>query len=190
MKQLISPGATREDYMRNGHSVVKQGTQGSAIITVPNGLSVARLVLGACFPWIPFSWRLVVIFVALLTDLLDGWAARFWGACSLSGRMLDPIADKVFVVTVMGTCLAEGKLTVTEVMLVGMRDMIVIVGAAVGLLLRMWPTFSRMAPTLLGKTTTFAQFAFFLFLVDGLQYRSLAFALAEVDRATQCCPRR
>jgi cardiolipin synthase len=47
-------------------------------------------------------WVALAIFVAAaVTDLLDGWAARFYGEQSELGRMLDPIADKLLV----GACL-------------------------------------------------------------------------------------
>jgi CDP-diacylglycerol--glycerol-3-phosphate 3-phosphatidyltransferase len=35
--------------------------------------------------------------VAAVTDFLDGWLARRWGVTSLTGAILDPIADKILV---------------------------------------------------------------------------------------------
>jgi cardiolipin synthase len=47
-------------------------------------------------------WVALAIFIAAaVTDLLDGWAARYYGEQSELGRMLDPIADKLLV----GACL-------------------------------------------------------------------------------------
>lgn len=47
-------------------------------------------------------WVALAIFIAAaVTDLLDGWAARYYGEQSKLGRMLDPIADKLLV----GACL-------------------------------------------------------------------------------------
>lgn len=47
-------------------------------------------------------WTAFVIFVvACITDYLDGYLARIWGQQSALGRMLDPIADKLLVGTVL-----------------------------------------------------------------------------------------
>src|SRR5438309_11201837 len=66
-------------------------------LTMPNALSFARVVLGLWFPLLPPSWRLPVIIVAVLTDLLDGAAGRYFGVCSRTGKVLDPVADKIFM---------------------------------------------------------------------------------------------
>jgi CDP-diacylglycerol--glycerol-3-phosphate 3-phosphatidyltransferase len=42
-----------------------------------------------------FAFAALVI--AAVTDFLDGWLARRWGAVSLVGAILDPIADKILV---------------------------------------------------------------------------------------------
>ena len=45
-------------------------------LTVPNALTTARLLLGVCFPLFPESWRLPVVGIAMVTDMLDGAAGR------------------------------------------------------------------------------------------------------------------
>ncbi|MFM7208142.1 MAG: CDP-diacylglycerol--glycerol-3-phosphate 3-phosphatidyltransferase [Planctomycetaceae bacterium] len=71
------------------------------ILTVPNVLSLARLVLAMVFfaavergrP-VPAFWLFVV---AASTDWLDGWYARRFGQVSRLGRIFDPLVDKVIV---------------------------------------------------------------------------------------------
>lgn len=73
---------------------------------VPNGLSYLRFALGpVMIPFLAFAggegspdWGTVGLVVALaLTDMLDGLVARSTGKTSVLGRVLDPLADVVFL---------------------------------------------------------------------------------------------
>ena len=135
------------------------------LAALPNTLSLARLVLGLTFPWIPPGWRVGVVVVAVVTDLFDGAASRWFHAASTTGRILDPVADKVFVLSAVGTLVWEGTLGLWEAVLVGLRDLAVLAGGA-WLWLRQGRSALRgLAPTLLGKVVTGAQFGFFLVLL-------------------------
>lgn len=153
-------------------------SRASPLALVPNALSLLRLGLGLCFPWLPSSWRLAVVVVALLTDMLDGATGRLLGVCSDSGRVLDPVADKVFMLSVVATLLAEGLLGVGELLLLGLRDLAVLAGVAGGLLTADWEAFRRGRPTLLGKAATAAQFVFLLVLLVAPTARGLTFPVA------------
>jgi CDP-diacylglycerol--glycerol-3-phosphate 3-phosphatidyltransferase/cardiolipin synthase len=120
------------------------------------------LVLGLAFPWISPEWRLWVIVVAALTDLLDGLAARWFHAESETGRLLDPIADKVFVLVVIGTLIAEETLHPLWAFGIVVRDLVVLSGLAFVTVRRQWERGRRMRPSWVGKCTTAAQFAVFL----------------------------
>jgi CDP-diacylglycerol--glycerol-3-phosphate 3-phosphatidyltransferase len=73
-------------------------------MTLPNALSVVRM---AFLPPVLYllrrpdpqsdHWALGLLFVAGITDLLDGWLARRRGAVSPSGKVVDPLADKVLI---------------------------------------------------------------------------------------------
>lgn len=136
---------------------------------IPNGLSLARLVLGLVFPWLPADGRTGVIAVAALTDLLDGAVARWLRCESDTGRILDPVADKVFVLSLAGTLLAEGALTPGWALAVAARDVVVLGGVAVTFLRGRWADYQGMKPTWLGKCTTAAQFALLLALATQTQ---------------------
>lgn len=131
---------------------------------VPNGLSASRLLLGAAFPFLPADWRFTVVVLAALTDLLDGLAARWLHAESETGRMLDPVADKVFVLALVGTLLAEDVLHPLWWLGIAARDVAVLVGVAAVLLRGRLDEARRMRPSLLGKCTTAAQFIVLLAL--------------------------
>ena len=53
-----------------------------------------------------FSFAAFVI--AAITDFFDGWLARRWGVVSLTGAILDPIADKILVCGAIVGLLALG----------------------------------------------------------------------------------
>lgn len=132
---------------------------------VPNSLSVARLLLGLAFPWVPADWRLAVVVVAAVSDLLDGLVARWLDAESSAGRLLDPVADKVFVLALVGTLLAEGTLHPLWALGLATRDVVVLIGLGYVIARRQWAVGRRMRPSWLGKGTTAAQFAVLLVLV-------------------------
>jgi phosphatidylglycerophosphate synthase len=147
---------------------------------LPNTLSLLRLGLGVSFPWLPSSWRLGVVLLALLTDVLDGTSGRLLGVCSDTGRVLDPLADKVFLLAVVLTLMAERLLGVGELLLLGLRDLAVLVGVVGGVLTADWEGFRHGAPTWLGKAATAAQFAFLLVLLTIPQRKGLALPVAAV----------
>lgn len=134
-------------------------------VLIPNGLSLVRLALGLAFPFSPESWRIGVVAVAAVTDAVDGFLARVLHGESETGRLLDPIADKVFVLMLMGTLLVEGAIHPLWAMGIAARDLVVLAGVAGVALRRQWTNFQRMRPTWLGKGTTVGQFAVLLVAV-------------------------
>lgn len=75
----------------------------SRVITLPNILTVIRMVLIPVFVsmlfYERFGWALGVFVVAGVTDGLDGLLARRFNQKSQLGTILDPIADKLLLVT-------------------------------------------------------------------------------------------
>jgi phosphatidylglycerophosphate synthase len=95
-----------------------------------------------------------------LSDLLDGALGRRLRATSATGRLLDPVADKVFVLAVVATLCWEGSVEIWQMALVGARDLAVGIGSA-WMFLREGPSArEKMLPTRLGKVTTAAQCVF------------------------------
>jgi len=74
--------------------------------TIPNLLTVARLIGVFIAAGLMFSDELFKVLLALaiyimvaVTDLLDGYLARKWDAVTVFGKIMDPIADKVYILT-------------------------------------------------------------------------------------------
>lgn len=125
--------------------------------TIPNILSASRLVLAAGFVAAGASEaRVGLIGVAAITDFLDGWVARRVHATSRWGALLDPIGDRVFVLTAVGTFLFTGLLGTTACVILLARD----VATAIGFLVaRAVPRLRPVAFTAraLGKVVTVLQ---------------------------------
>lgn len=91
---------------------------------LPNLISLARIPLAVLFALAESATaRVVLIATAALTDWLDGWIARRFDQGSTSGEVLDPVTDKLFVATVMGTYLVRGLLRPWELVLLWLRDL-------------------------------------------------------------------
>ncbi len=99
------------------------------IAQIPNAITAVRLVLAFLFPFLPESWHLSVIAIALLSEFLDGFVARLLNAKSYFGQVFDPIADKVFFFSVALTWTLMEKLSLVQWVLLGARDIGVILVA-------------------------------------------------------------
>ncbi|MBC7910258.1 MAG: CDP-alcohol phosphatidyltransferase family protein [Pyrinomonadaceae bacterium] len=75
----------------------------SRIVTLPNVLTMFRMVLVPVFVLLlfyqRFIWAMAVFIIAGITDGLDGLFARRFNQKSQLGTILDPIADKLLLVT-------------------------------------------------------------------------------------------
>lgn len=74
--------------------------------TVPNGLSLLRLIGVPVFVWLVLGphadgWALVLLMVSGVTDWLDGALARRWNQMTRLGQLLDPVADRLYVVATL-----------------------------------------------------------------------------------------
>lgn len=80
-------------------------------------LSLARLaLLPLIVPlfFLPFAWAawtcLALYVVGALTDFADGWVARRFGQVTEFGKFIDPVSDKIFVVTILLMLVATDRI--------------------------------------------------------------------------------
>ena len=71
-----------------------------SVLTIPNAMSVLRLLLIPLYLWLYckkelYGWALAVLVLSGITDMLDGRIARQFDQVSDVGKILDPIADKL-----------------------------------------------------------------------------------------------
>ncbi len=136
---------------------------------LPNILSLYRLTLGLTFPllWkikLPTKIFLILIGTAILSDSLDGNIARVFKQETDFGKILDPLADKVFINMLFILLYLNKYISFSFVSIVLIRDLSILSGA--GLLYLKYPDQIRFTPTYLGKTCTAFQLIFlFLYFV-------------------------
>jgi cardiolipin synthase len=76
--------------------------QQDRVLTIPNGLSVARLAGVPVFLWLVLgpkadTWAVCLLVAAGVSDWLDGKIARAWNQQSRLGQVLDPAADRLYI---------------------------------------------------------------------------------------------
>ena len=145
----------------------------SRIVTLPNALTVIRMVLIPVFVsalyYQRFGWALAVFVVAGVTDGLDGLLARKFNQGSQLGQILDPIADKLLLVTSFVTLSLPSVMEPSALVqphprhlpvpfwvtaAVISRDIFIVVGAAA---INIVTGFRGFRPSRLGKINTFVQ---------------------------------
>ena len=114
---------------------------------IPNILSSLRIVMVGVFAWlflttrIPapdhYLWALGVFVLAFLTDVLDGFLARTFNWISPTGKLLDPLADKLMAITALVVILIGkvGKslfwVYLALVILVGVKEVLMLIGGMI-----------------------------------------------------------
>ncbi|HEX4772597.1 MAG TPA: CDP-alcohol phosphatidyltransferase family protein [Bryobacteraceae bacterium] len=130
---------------------------------IPNFLTSLRLLCSPLLAWLivraRFSEALLVVGFAALTDWLDGYTARRLQVSGKSGLVLDPLADKVMLVTLFCALTYAGLIPLWFFVLVVLRDLVIVVGA---LLVRLFRNVRKFVPTEMGKVSTFFQLTYAL----------------------------
>jgi cardiolipin synthase (CMP-forming) len=149
------------------------------VLVSPNQLTVLRMaVVPALILLIVYGyigWALLTFVGAGLTDMLDGLIARRWSQRTHLGTFLDPIADKLLLVSSF-TILTFGSLQLTVriplwlTITVISRDLLLVLSVLIFNL-----TIGRRAfpPSILGKCTTISQLLLIMVVLTGnwLQFR-------------------
>lgn len=157
---------------------------GSAILTIPNVISLVRLGCLPVFLYLLFgrddraaaAWLLAALGA---TDWIDGYIARRWDQVSELGKILDPVADRLLFFVGVGGILVDGSVPTWFAVMVLVREAVVaittVVIAALGA--------KRVDVTWWGKAGTFGlvcAFPLFLASHSTLSWHELAGVLAWV----------
>lgn len=107
-----------------------QDSRKEVISNLPNTLSLFRMV---CIPIVViclyFQGRwgsfLATLFLgmAFITDILDGFYARKYGAVTVLGKFLDPLADKILVSSTLIMLMALDRIPAWVVILIVAREL-------------------------------------------------------------------
>jgi len=105
---------------------------GAESLNVPNVLTLARILLIPVFiilfvnPTPDQSLAAAIIFaVAAVTDMLDGYIARRTGQVTKLGKLLDPIADKLLVLSALILLMNVERVSAVVVLLIVARELAV-----------------------------------------------------------------
>jgi cardiolipin synthase len=107
----------------------------SAVVTVPNILSFARIALIPVFCVLSGNertrlWGILLFAVVVSTDWVDGYVARRTGQVSELGRILDPVADRLAIGAGLLIFAISGIFPFWAALLILVRDVTLLLGGA------------------------------------------------------------
>ena len=153
------------------------GSLSGGVFNVPNFLSFLRIALVPVFLWFlleeMFVSAITVLVIAGLTDFLDGYLARKLNQTTKLGKLLDPVADRLYIFATLLALSATGYVPWWLAGLVILRDLLMLISlpvlASVG---------HRTLPVhYLGKASTFALLYAFPLLLMGKIFTEAAFII-------------
>jgi len=107
-------------------------------MNIANKLTVLRILLIPVFLFVllsnmpnNFIIALVIFIIASFTDFLDGYLARSLNLVTKLGKFLDPLADKLLVISAMLAFIELGLLSSTVVLIIVSRELIISVFRAI-----------------------------------------------------------
>ena len=143
---------------------------------LPNALSLLRLPLAILLWNSSIVVRGVTILLAMLTDILDGFFARRYGWVSQSGTLIDPLMDRVFVLSALSIFLIENKLNTYEVVAMASRDIAICVFGVYLAFSGYWNRY-RFQAMWCGKITTSLQFMVLFGVIGGWEIPAIVYTL-------------
>ena len=141
--------------------------------SIPNLICLARIVL--VIPIIRSLWQeqfmlsLLLIIIAGLSDILDGYLAKKNNWRSYLGSVLDPAADKILLVSLFLTLQSMDLIPLWLTLTVITRDLMIVFGLS---LYRYFVGVPKPKPTRISKLNTTIQLVFIIFVIlaQGFQF--------------------
>lgn len=129
------------------------------ITNLPNILTLTRILLLPFFVatliYNQYRYALIIFIAASVTDILDGFIARITGQITDFGKILDPVADKFFLVTSFILMSSIGMIPKWLAIIVISKDLIVVTGSVI---LYFVTHKLNIEPSILGKASSASQF--------------------------------
>lgn len=148
-------------------------------MNLPNILSLCRLILSPVIVWMfvlnKAGWGYIIFGLAALTDILDGFIARKYDIKTKLGTVIDPLADKVLVLSVLFSISVKGIIPSWIPEILFLKEMIMIIGG-----LFLWNRGIVIPANIYGKTATMLIYASVLgsYIDKRLGFYGLVLALA------------
>ena len=106
------------------------------MLNVPNIITVLRIFLVPVFLmvfWLgksyPVNWGMGILAFAGVTDIIDGYLARKLNMVTPAGKFLDPLADKLMVISVMVSLLMIDRFPLWLVILIIGKELVLVFGS-------------------------------------------------------------
>ena len=145
-------------------------------MNLPNILTIGRILITPLFIILLFydhpyakSWALFIFVTAMLTDIFDGYYARKYNLVTDYGRFLDPLADKVMVLSALISFAVMDVIPFWMVYLIIFRDVFV-----TGLRMAMSSKNKTMVTSKIAKRKTLSQVLIIIFILFNIGLSSLS----------------
>ncbi|MCM8761248.1 MAG: CDP-alcohol phosphatidyltransferase family protein [Candidatus Omnitrophica bacterium] len=148
-----------------------------AAMNIPNKISIGRIILIPFFitavAYSRLDIALIVFLIATVSDGIDGMLARALKQKTELGTILDPMADKLLLVSayiclaVAGNIPAYLRMPPYVPIIIISRDVIIVLGSVIIYLIR---GKLNVAPSVMGKITTFFQMITIVSILARFEY--------------------
>ena len=150
-------------------------------MNLPNILTVGRILVTPLFIILLFydhpyakSWALFIFVAAMLTDIFDGYYARRYNLVTDYGRFLDPLADKIMVLSALISFAVMNVVPYWMVSLIIFRDVFI-----TGLRMAMSSKNKTMVTSKIAKRKTLSQVLIIIFILFNIGFNSLSISWIE-----------
>src|SRR5262252_5587509 len=134
--------------------------QSAVIINIPNFITLGRIISVPVIFWLLLSGQAKIAFFVFIcagiSDAVDGWLAKRYGWDTELGSYLDPLADKLLIVSIFIALGVRDELPLWLVIAVVSRDILIVVAVLLSLVLDQ-PI--PIKPLAISKLNTVAQIA-------------------------------
>ncbi len=137
-------------------------------MNLPNSLTIGRFILIPIYLIVFFSdleinkgLAFVVLLLAGLTDIADGYLARKYNMVTKMGIILDPLVDKLMMISVFASFLISGMISWWAAAAFFIRDAGMIIGSAI----YQFQAKKALPAHIFGKLTTFLFYISFFFIM-------------------------
>ena len=101
-------------------------------MSIPNLITLGRVIIIPIIFWLLVSGQtrgaFLLFVLAGITDAVDGWLAKRWNMQTELGAYLDPMADKLLIVSIYVALGVAGELPSWLVIAVVSRDILIVLG--------------------------------------------------------------
>ena len=130
-------------------------------VSLPNLITIARILMVPLAVWLLINQQMALAFgvfiLAGISDAVDGWLAKRFHMKTELGAHLDPLADKLLLISLFVTLAVMGRVPSWLAILVVSRDVLIVGGVVLAWILER-PM--RMRPRYVSKVNTAAQIVF------------------------------